>query len=333
MGKNSNEALLQINNLKVHFPVTKGLFRRVIGSVKAVDDVTLSVKKGETLGLVGESGCGKTTLSNCIMGLQDITEGEILYNGESTEQSNIVKMNRAQRFRYSEEVQIVFQDPYSALNPLKTVYDAFAEPLRVHGVKSKTERMDRIEELFKLVNLHSDYMYRYPHEFSGGQRQRICIARALCINPKLVVCDEPVSALDVSIQSQVLNLLLDLQEQKDLTYVFIAHDLSVVQHMSDRIAVMYLGKIVEVAEAYTLYDYPKHPYTQALLSAVPIPDLKAQQERIILKGDVPSPIDLPTGCRFHTRCRKCQDICKVEEPDLIEDENGHQFACHFPNEY
>lgn len=325
------KAVLEIKNVKKYYPVHKGLFRKIAGYVKAVDGVTLGVSKGETLGLVGESGCGKTTLGKCIVRLHDLTEGEITYNLQNGEMRDIFSLNKEESLNVRKRIQMVFQDPYSSLNPTKTIQNSFEEPLALHGVKESGERKDIIANLLKSVNLRADYMYRYPHEFSGGQRQRICIARALCINPEVVVCDEPVSALDVSIQAQVLNLMKDLQEKMNLTYIFIAHDLSVVEYMSDRIAVMYLGKVVELADSYELYYESRHPYTEALLSAIPVPELDRQKERIILTGDVPSPIDPPSGCSFHPRCRKAQEICSRAEPvfSRVKGTETHYTACHF----
>ncbi|NHN32766.1 ABC transporter ATP-binding protein [Paenibacillus agricola] len=327
---NTNEIILDIKNMKKYYPVYKGLFKKVENHVKAVDDVSLFVRRGETLGLVGESGCGKTTLGKCIVRLQSPTSGEMRYRFDNGDMRDILTLDKQESFSVHKKIQIVFQDPYSSLNPVKTIYDSFEEPLRIHGMGSKAQRKEIIVQLLESVNLRADYMYRYPHEFSGGQRQRICIARALCIRPELMVCDEPVSALDVSIQAQVLNLMKDLQQQMNLTYIFIAHDLSVVEYMSDRIAVMYLGQVVELASSDSLYYSPRHPYTEALLSAVPIPELDKKKERIVLKGDVPSPIDPPQGCRFHPRCEKCQAICRVEAPVLrrVAGTEDHFVACH-----
>lgn len=330
--ENKNNIILQLNDIKKYYPIYKGVFRKVSGYVKAVDGISLYVKEGETLGLVGESGCGKTTLGKCIVRLHQPTDGEMLFRYPDGEMRDLMKVDKEESFNLRRKIQIVFQDPYSSLNPVKTIFDSFDEPLALHGMKDANERKETIGRLLESVNLRADYMNRYPHEFSGGQRQRICIARALCINPEIVVLDEPVSALDVSIQAQVLNLLKDLQKKMNLTYVFIAHDLSVVEYMSDRIAVMYLGNIVELADSNELYYDSKHPYTEALLSAVPIPELDRKKDRIILKGDVPSPANPPSGCRFHPRCRKCQDICKKEQPALtkIEGKKEHFVACHFP---
>ena len=324
------EIILDIRNLKKYYPVYKGFLKKVVGHVKAVDDVSLFVRKGETLGLVGESGCGKTTLGKTIVRLHRPTAGEMRYRFDNGQMRDILKLNREESFDIRKKIQIVFQDPYSSLNPIKTIYESFDEPLRKHNMGNKEERKAIISRLLESVNLRPEYMYRYPNEFSGGQRQRICIARALCINPDVIVCDEPVSALDVSIQAQVLNLMKDLQQELDLTYIFIAHDLSVVEYMSDRIAVMYLGQIVELAESSALYETPQHPYTEALLSAVPTPDLNKKKDRIVLKGEVPSPVNPPSGCRFHTRCHLCQDICRTEMPTLskVKGIEDHYVSCH-----
>jgi len=311
--------LLEMKKIKKHFPITSGILRRETGRIKAVDGVDIFVKRGETLGLVGESGCGKTTLGKCAVRLQYPSSGELRYNfggPENDDYKDLLTLDRKESFHARRKIQMVFQDPYSSLNPVKNIFTAFDEPLKIHGWTNAAERKDRIAHSLEQVNLRPDYMYRYPHEFSGGQRQRICIARSLCVEPELVVCDEPVSALDVSIQAQVLNLMKELQANLSLTYIFIAHDLSVVEYMSDRIAVMYLGLIVELAPADDLYNRPRHPYTEALLSAVPVPRLGGKPQRIILEGDVPSPADPPSGCRFHTRCRKCVERCKTETPEL-----------------
>lgn len=320
------EKLLQVKNLKKYFPIQSGILNRVTGSVKAVDDISFDICKGETLGLVGESGCGKSTTGRMIVNLLEPTEGQILFQGE-----DIFKASRKRKRELRKDIQIIFQDPYASLNPRMTIGDIIAEPIRINNIVKKEDINKRVEYLLDCVGLASYYKNRYPHEFSGGQRQRAGIARALAVNPKLIVCDEPVSALDVSIQAQVLNILDDLQKEFDLTYLFIAHGLNVVKHVSNRVGVMYLGKIVEITDDEELYNYPMHPYTQALLSAIPIPDPKIKKERIILSGDVPSPINLPPGCRFHTRCFKCMDICKKEEPHMTEVKEGHFIACHLAN--
>jgi oligopeptide/dipeptide ABC transporter ATP-binding protein len=317
-------ALVEVKDLVKHFPIRGGAFLKEIASVKAVDGVSLSIREGETLGLVGESGCGKTTLGRLILRLEEPTAGEIYFRGES-----ILACSRSRMRALRREMQIVFQDPFSSLNPRKTVAEIVGEPLLVHGIGNRREREERVLRLLEVVGMRQEHLRRYPHQFSGGQRQRIGVARALALNPKLIVCDEAVSALDVSIQAQVINLLQDLQGEFGLTYLFVSHDLSVVEHVSNRVAVMYLGKIVEVAERDKLYTTPLHPYTQALLSASPIPDPTTRRQRIILKGDVPSPIDPPAGCRFHTRCLYAQNICSQEEPELREVQPEHLAACFF----
>lgn len=324
------ELIFRVQGLQQWFPIKKGMFKRTVGHVKAVDDVSLDVYKGETLGIVGESGCGKSTLGKTMMMLQRPTVGSVLYNYGNGDFKDITKFTGKEMLDFRKQVQMVFQDPYSALNPLKKIYTSFEEPLKVHGYNSKTEREQMMDRVLKMVNIQPDYLLRYPHEFSGGQRQRLCIARALEVNPHVLICDEPVSALDVSIQAQVLNLMKEIQKELDLTYLFIAHDLSVVQYMSDRIVVMYLGKIVEIAGKRSLYDNPMHPYTQALLSAIPVPVIHQEKKRQVLQGEVPSPINKPKGCAFHTRCPYCKDICKEVEPQLCPSANDpeHLCACH-----
>ena len=327
----SSQTLLEVQGLKKHFPIQRGLFRRTVGHVRAVDGVDLTVNVGETLGLVGESGCGKTTTGRLILRAIEPTQGQILFRRDEG-MVDIASMSKSQLKGLRREMQIIFQDPFSSLDPRMTVYDIISEPLIIHGQNDKDFLNKRVRELLEMVGLNSRHMNRYPYAFSGGQRQRIGIARALALRPKMIVADEPVSALDVSIQAQVINLLEDLQKEFGLTYLFIAHDLSVVEHISDRVAVMYLGKIVELAPANDLYMEPKHPYTEALLSAIPRTDPDQKSRRIILTGDVPSPADPPPGCKFHPRCRYAQTICQESEPELEEVKPGHFAACHFANE-
>ncbi|AGX03093.1 MULTISPECIES: ABC transporter ATP-binding protein [Bacillus] len=317
------EVLLEVNQLKKYFPITGGLFGKKTGDVKAVDDVSFYVNKGETLGIVGESGCGKSTTGRMLMRLIEPTEGKVLFEGKE-----LTGLNDSEMRKMRKEMQMVFQDPFASLNPRHTVEKILEEPLIVHGMGDKKERKQKVKEMLEVVGLSSWHAKRYPHQFSGGQRQRIGIARALMTRPKLIIADEPVSALDVSIQSQVLNLLEDLQKEFQLTYIFIAHDLGVVRHISDRVGVMYLGRLVEITTAEKLYEKPLHPYTSALLGAVPVPDPDLRKEAELLSGDIPSPANPPKGCAFHTRCRECMAICTVERPQLEEIEEGHFAACH-----
>jgi oligopeptide/dipeptide ABC transporter ATP-binding protein len=324
----TGDELLIVDDVKKHFPITRGvIFQKEVASVKAVDGVSFSVKPGETLGIVGESGCGKSTLARCIMKLLESTGGSITFEGR-----DITKLSRPAMRPIRREMTMIFQDPYASLNPRKRVGFIIGEPLDVHGLGSDSEIKKRVQELLEVVGLNPEHYNRFPHEFSGGQRQRIGVARALAVNPKLIVCDEPVSALDVSVQAQILNLLKDLQDDFGLTYIFIAHDLNVVRHISDRVMVMYLGKVAEVASRDVLYKEPKHPYTGALLSAVPIanPELGRRREAIVLEGDVPSPVNPPSGCNFHPRCpRFVEGHCDVEDPPLYPFGNGHVAACHY----
>jgi oligopeptide/dipeptide ABC transporter ATP-binding protein len=316
--------IIQVKQLVKYFPVRGGLFQHTVAWVKAVDDVSFTIKKGETLGLVGESGCGKTTVGRTILRLIPPTSGEVWYEGQ-----DLLALNKGEMKRKRRELQIIFQDPYSSLDPRIPVGQSIGEGLLVHGVKNSEERYRRVLDAMEKVGLQEFHARRFPHEFSGGQRQRIGIARALALQPKFIVCDEPVSALDVSIQSQVLNILRSLQRELGLTYLFIAHNLSVVEHISDRVAVMYLGKMVELAGREHLFRDPRHPYTRALMSAIPIPDPTLQRERIILKGDVPSPLNPPSGCRFHTRCPVViRNVCSEKEPEFLEADKGHWVACH-----
>lgn len=319
--------LLEVNGLKKYFPVKGGVFGRKMGDVKAVDDVSFSVMEGEILGLVGESGCGKSTTGKSILRLSEPTAGEVKF-----ENQDITSLNEEDMRKLRRHMQIIFQDPYASLNPRHTVEKIIGEPLLVHGMTSADERKQRVRELLEVVGLSSYHASRYPHQFSGGQRQRIGIARALANNPKMIICDEPVSALDVSVQAQILNLMNELRDKFNLTYIFIAHDLSVVKHICDRVGVMYLGRMAELATKDELYNNPKHPYTQALLSAVPDPDPDYERERIILKGDVPSPSDPPAGCAFHTRCPYAMAICSEVRPEFQEVEANHYVACHLYND-
>lgn len=321
----SEEYLLSVKNLKKYFPVNKGIFDKKASFVMAVDDVSFDIKGGETLGLVGESGCGKTTCGRTLLKLYEPTAGEIIYKGE-----HIEKLNEKQLLSYRRKMQIIFQDPYASLDPRMTVGDIIGESIDIHKLMSGNERKERIQYLLDVVGLNMEHMNRYPHEFSGGQRQRIGIARALAVQPEFIVCDEPISALDVSIQAQVVNMLEDLQQALGLTYLFIAHDLSMVKHISNRVGVMYLGQMVEIAASNELYTNPTHPYTQALLSAIPLPDPEEAEarKRIVLEGDVPSPIDPPPGCRFRGRCRYAKEVCREVTPELKDVGGKHLVACH-----
>ena len=327
-GKMPGETLIRVQNLKLHFPIRRGVLRRQVGAVRAVDDISFDIKKGETLGLVGESGCGKSTAGRTILRLLEPTAGEVYWDGRDLTEMKAEELRKLRR-----HMQMIFQDPYSSLNPRMTVGNIVAEPLQIQSMGNARERKERVQELLSLVGLNANFIKRYPHEFSGGQRQRIGIARALSTNPSFIVADEPISALDVSIQAQVVNLLDDLKADLGLTYLFIAHDLSMVRYISDRVAVMYLGRIVELGERDDVYDNPLHPYTQALLSAIPVPDPleEARRRRIILEGDVPNPANPPSGCRFHTRCHFATEICKKEDPvfrNLGTVEVEHMVACH-----
>ena len=320
--------LLEVRGLKMHFPIRRGFLQRTVGYVRAVDDVNFFIQPGETLALVGESGCGKTTTARCILRALDPTAGEVLFRTDNGQAVNLAAIPRKQLRPWRRHMQMIFQDPYASLNPRMTLADIVGEPLLVNGLTDRQARNDRVAELLRLVGLRPEYMQRYPHAFSGGQRQRIGVARALALNPSLVVADEAVSALDVSVQAQILNLLMELQERLGLTYLFVAHDLSVVKHISDRIAVMYVGKIVELAPTRRVFNVPKHPYTEALLSAVPIPNPRVHSQRILLEGDVADPSNPPSGCYFHPRCRYAVERCRVEAPPLVEVEPGHYAACH-----
>ena len=323
--------LLTLEHLSKEYSGNRGFMKKPSPPVKAVNDVSFTVMRGETFGIVGESGCGKSTLGKCIVRLHNPTAGKMwLHDGDV--KKDLLNVSKEESFLLRRKIQMVFQDPYSSLNPSHSILEAFDEPLRVHNMGTKEQRQEIVAEMLRRVNLQPDYMFRFPGEFSGGQRQRICIAKALAMQPEMIVCDEPVSALDVSIQAQVLNLMRQLQRDMGLTYVFIAHDLSVVQYMADRIAVMYLGKIVEIADSADIHKSHKHPYTEALLSAVPVPTYGQRAERIILEGDVPSPLNPPTGCKFHPRCKHCMEICKQVEPELKSLGNGHYLACHLHNE-
>jgi peptide/nickel transport system ATP-binding protein/oligopeptide transport system ATP-binding protein len=323
----ASEMILDVRDLKKHFPVKGGLLRRTVAHVKAVDGVSFAMRRGETLGLVGESGCGKTTVGRTILRLEKATAGEVWFQGR-----DILKLPSRQLKSLRRDMQIIFQDPYSSLDPRIPVGESIAEGLLIHGIGNRQEREDKVREALLRVGLHPSSMHRFPHQFSGGQRQRIGIARALVMEPKLIIADEPVSALDVSVQSQVLNLMRELQHEFGLTYLFVAHNLSVVEHISDRVAVMYLGKIVELADRKQLFSVSRHPYSKALISAIPVANPKIRRQRIILEGDVPSPLNPPAGCRFHPRCWMAQEICRTVEPPLEEKVPGHWAACHFAND-
>jgi peptide/nickel transport system ATP-binding protein len=327
-GMQNKAPLLEVRNLKKYFPIHKGLMRKVVNYVRAVDDVSFFVRPGETLGLVGESGCGKTTVSRCILRAFPPTAGEILFQEADGTVTDLAKLEGGELRRFRPQMQMIFQDPFGSLNPRMTIFDIIGEPLYVNGMSSRSDRRDKVADLIKLVGLRPEYMQRYPHAFSGGQRQRIGIARALALNPRLVVADEPVSALDVSVQAQVLNLMLDLQEKLHLTYLFVAHDLSVVKHISDRVCVMYVGKVVEMASTEELFETPRHPYTAALMMAVPVPDPTKRHVIQELPGEVASPANPPSGCYFHPRCEYAAEVCRTETPQLREITPDHFVSCH-----
>ena len=326
---NTRVPLMIVRNLKKHFPIRRGLLKRTVGHVRAIDDVSFTILAGETLALVGESGCGKTTTGRCIIRLIEPTSGEITYRDENGNTVSVTDLTGEPLKEFRRQAQIIFQDPYSSLDPRMSVADIVGEPLQIHAAAQGSALSDRVVQLLKSVGLQGDHLRRYPHSFSGGQRQRIGIARALALNPKLIVCDEPVSALDVSIQAQVINLLEDLQAQHGLAYLFISHDLSVVYQISDRVAVMYVGKMVELADTETLFNHPLHPYTEALLSALPVPNPRRHRNRIVLQGEVANPANPPSGCFFHPRCPYAQAVCKTDAPPLREVEPGHYASCHF----
>ena len=320
--------ILEVKNLRKFFPVQKGILRKIVGQVRAVDDVSISINKGETVSIVGESGCGKTTTARCIMRAIDPTSGEIKFNTKNGEIIDLASLSRDEVRPYRDDIQMIFQDPFSSLNPRMTLFDIVGEPLLVNGMKNRKEREDRVANLMDQVGLRPEYMQRFPHAFSGGQRQRIGIARALSIQPSLIVADEPVSALDVSVQAQVLNLMMDLQDQLNLTYLFVSHDLSVVSQISDRVVVMYVGKVVETGTPKEIFESPRHPYTAALATSLPKADPRLKQERIVLQGEVANPSDPPSGCYFHPRCPYATDICKTEAPELKHIGNGRTVSCH-----
>jgi peptide/nickel transport system ATP-binding protein len=330
--KPDDDFVLKVENLQKLFPIRKGILQKTVGHVRAVDGVNFFIKRGETLSLVGESGCGKTTTSRCILRSLTPTGGNVYFRTGDGKTINIAQVAKSQLRPLRRQMQMIFQDPFSSLNPRMTLFDIISEPLLVNGMKDRQQRLDRVTELLNRVGLRPEHMQRFPHAFSGGQRQRVGIARALSVNPSLIVADEPVSALDVSVQAQILNLMLDLQAEFGLTYLFVAHDLSVVKHISDRVAVMYVGKIVEMAETEAIFNEPKHPYTEALLSAVPKPDPRLRAERIVLQGDVADPANPPSGCYFHPRCQYAKDVCKTDTPHLQEVEPGRYVACHFADE-
>lgn len=328
----ADNKLLEVKNLKKYFPIRKGFFRKTVGYVRAVDDVSFFINEGETLGLVGESGCGKTTVARCILRAHVPTSGAILFRTKDGNVVDLAKLSRAELRPLRPQMQMIFQDPYGSLNPRMTLFDIVGEPLYVNGMTDRKQRVERVAELLRLVGLRPEYMQRYPHAFSGGQRQRIGIARALSVNPRLVVADEPVSALDVSVQAQILNLMLDLQKRLNLTYLFVAHNLSVVRHICDRVAVMYVGKLVEMANTLELYATPKHPYTAALMAAVPVADPRIKTGNVELKGEVPSPANPPSGCYFHPRCDYAVEVCRQEPPVFREITPNHFVACHRADE-
>ncbi|MBI4789966.1 MAG: dipeptide ABC transporter ATP-binding protein [Chloroflexi bacterium] len=332
MTMSNGQPLLEVKNLRKYFPIKKGLFRSTVGNVRAVDDVTFFINEGETLGLVGESGCGKTTASRCILRALVPTSGEMLFRPKKGEIVDLSKLSRRELHPIRPQMQMIFQDPYGSLNPRMTLFDIVGEPLLVNGMSNRKERTERVAELLRLVGLRAEYMQRFPHAFSGGQRQRIGIARALALHPRLVVADEPVSALDVSVQAQILNLMLELQKQLHLTYLFVAHNLSVVKHICDRVAVMYVGKLVEMATTEELYHHPKHPYTAALMAAVPVADPRIKTGSVELKGEVPSPANPPSGCYFHPRCEYAIDRCRQDAPVFREITPGHFVSCHRADE-